>query len=192
MVSLFRKPTAEPDLDGRIAGLARRRFGGQPPELVETKPVTAATAPEPARPTATTGPGQSAPSVARVELFSKTDFLKPGAPSPDYPVISETAPSIASLSALAPELSSPSPFIVAPAEPPSRQPGAAAFQRPTATPAPEHAEGESLDDKLLAARTQLSTRLAAEIRPERRSLLSRGELAKLVDAAVQAHFVRNS
>src|SRR5581483_6489032 len=32
----------------------------------------------------------------------------------------------------------------------------------------------------------------SEIRPERRALLSRGELAKLVDAAVQAYFVRNN
>jgi len=33
--------------------------------------------------------------------------------------------------------------------------------------------------------------LTAELRPERLSILSRGELAKVVDAAVQAHFARN-
>jgi pilus assembly protein CpaF len=86
----------------------------------------------------------------------------------------------------------PSPFVVRPIEPPAQQPGPAAFQRPTAAPSPEAAESGSLDDKLVAARVQLTARLSSEIRPERRSLLSRGELAKLVDAAVQAYFVRNS
>ncbi len=49
---------------------------------------------------------------------------------------------------------------------------------------------DSQEDRLLAAREQLFARLSAEIRPERRSILSRGELAKVVDAAVQAYFVR--
>ncbi|MGA8399145.1 MAG: ATPase, T2SS/T4P/T4SS family [Stellaceae bacterium] len=60
---------------------------------------------------------------------------------------------------------------------------------PKTTPA---GGGNSLEDKLEGAKAQLIARLSSEIRPERRSLLSRGELAKLVDAAVQAHFVRNS
>jgi pilus assembly protein CpaF len=46
------------------------------------------------------------------------------------------------------------------------------------------------EDRLLAARDQLLARLSAEIRPERRSVLSRGELAKIVDTAVQAHLQR--
>ena len=49
-----------------------------------------------------------------------------------------------------------------------------------------------MEDQLAAARDQLVARLSAEIRPERRALLSRGELAKLVDAAVQAYLVRHS
>ncbi len=64
--------------------------------------------------------------------------------------------------------------------------------RPAAPPAPPSDDATSLDAKLTEAREQLAARLGAEIRPERRSLLSRGELAKLVDAAVQAYFVRNS
>jgi len=47
------------------------------------------------------------------------------------------------------------------------------------------------EDRLLAAKEQLIARLSAEVRPDRRSLLSRGELAKVVDAAVQAHLVRH-
>jgi pilus assembly protein CpaF len=50
----------------------------------------------------------------------------------------------------------------------------------------------SLEDRLLIAREELSARLGAEIRAERRALLSRGDLAKIVDAAVQAYFVRHA
>ena len=49
----------------------------------------------------------------------------------------------------------------------------------------------SRENRLLAAREQLIARLTAEIRPERRSILSRGELAKIVDAAVQAYLPRH-
>src|SRR6267142_1269654 len=48
----------------------------------------------------------------------------------------------------------------------------------------------TIEERLLIAREELSARLGAEIRPERRALLSRGDLAKIVDAAVQAYFVR--
>jgi Type II/IV secretion system protein len=50
----------------------------------------------------------------------------------------------------------------------------------------------SVEDQMAMAREQLTARLSTEIRPERRALLSRGELAKLVDAAVQAYFVRHN
>ncbi|MGE5269783.1 MAG: CpaF family protein [Thiohalocapsa sp.] len=50
----------------------------------------------------------------------------------------------------------------------------------------------SIEDRLAIAREELSARLGAEIRPERRGLLSRGDLAKIVDAAVQAYFVRHA
>ena len=47
-------------------------------------------------------------------------------------------------------------------------------------------------DRLVVAKEQLIARLTAEVRPERRSLLSRGELAKVVDAATQAYMIRHS
>ncbi len=59
-------------------------------------------------------------------------------------------------------------------------------------PAPRPAAGPTVEDQLALAREQLTARLSSEIRPERRALLSRGELAKLVDAAVQAYFVRHA
>ncbi len=49
----------------------------------------------------------------------------------------------------------------------------------------------SEEDRLLLAREELFARLTAELSPERISILSRGELAKVVDAAVQAYFARN-
>jgi pilus assembly protein CpaF len=49
-----------------------------------------------------------------------------------------------------------------------------------------------MEDRLAIAREELTARLSAEMRPERRALLNRGDLAKIVDAAVQAYFVRHS
>jgi pilus assembly protein CpaF len=66
--------------------------------------------------------------------------------------------------------------------------------RPTekpVTPDPP-AEALPLEDGLARAREELTARLAAEIRPERRALLSRGELASIVEAAVQAYWVRHT
>ncbi len=47
-----------------------------------------------------------------------------------------------------------------------------------------------LAEQIAAAREELTARLNAEIRPERRAQLSRSDLAKLVDAAVHAYFIR--
>jgi pilus assembly protein CpaF len=47
------------------------------------------------------------------------------------------------------------------------------------------------EERLLAIKEHLIAHLSAEVRPERRSLLSRGELAKVVDAAAQAYLVRH-
>jgi pilus assembly protein CpaF len=64
---------------------------------------------------------------------------------------------------------------------------------PTLTPAPAPTfGGEDSDLQMAEARAELTARLSAEIRPERRALLNRGELAKLVDAAVQAYLARRS
>jgi pilus assembly protein CpaF len=58
-------------------------------------------------------------------------------------------------------------------------------------PSPASAPDVSEEDRFLLIREELLARLTAELRPERLSILSRGELAKVVDAAVQAHLVRN-
>jgi pilus assembly protein CpaF len=50
----------------------------------------------------------------------------------------------------------------------------------------------SEEDRILLAREEIFARLTAELSPERLSILSRGELAKVVDAAVQAYFARNA
>jgi pilus assembly protein CpaF len=62
---------------------------------------------------------------------------------------------------------------------------------PVSAPAPLAESSATIEERLLIAREELSARLGAEIRPERRALLSRGDLAKIVDAAVQAYFVRH-
>src|SRR3954466_574360 len=57
--------------------------------------------------------------------------------------------------------------------------------------APQARESRSAaPEQIVAAREELTARLNAEIRPERRAQLSRADLAKL--AAVHAYFVRNS
>jgi len=59
-------------------------------------------------------------------------------------------------------------------------------------PVPMIEPESTVEERLAIAREELSARLGAEIRPERRALLSRGDLAKIVDAAVQAYFVRHA
>jgi hypothetical protein len=68
---------------------------------------------------------------------------------------------------------------------------AVAAPAPAAVPEVEPVIGSPAEDRLLVAKEQLIARLSAEVRPERRSLLSRSELAKVVDAAVQAYLVRH-
>jgi pilus assembly protein CpaF len=191
MVSLFRKTAAEPVLDGRIADMTRRRADG-PTAVLESSEsgeqpsgpaslhaiahlaaVPSETPPETPpteTPSAETPPAEPAASL----------YLAPPNPPRAEPAVDEA------------DGAEPPPIIVRPAAPPPGQPPSSAiFQR--ANVAPANAGGsQSLDDRLAAARSQLIARLSSEIRPERRSLLSRGELAKLVDAAVQAHFARNA
>jgi len=84
---------------------------------------------------------------------------------------------------------------------PPAAPGTAPPPERPAAPAPVNAPlsltdagaaGASIEERLAIAREELSARLGAEIRPERRAMLTRGDLAKIVDAAVQAYFVRHS
>jgi pilus assembly protein CpaF len=65
-------------------------------------------------------------------------------------------------------------------------------QAPASAAAPLVESNATIEERLLIAREELSARLGAEIRPERRALLTRGDLAKIVDAAVQAYFVRHA
>jgi len=195
MVALFRKPVAEPDLDGRIALLARRRGGGQPTEPVDEKPSQPATVPQPqpraapqplppAPPQATVALAklaEPAPSAALVEILVRKEPASEVAPQPEIVRRAEPLPDTAA---------ERSPIVTSPVDPVAPQAGPAAGGRLNAPSTPPIEDGV-LDDKLIAAKAQLVARLSGEIRPERRSLLSRGELAKLVDAAVQAHFVRN-
>src|SRR5205814_3807958 len=63
---------------------------------------------------------------------------------------------------------------------------------PAVAPSPTAAPPSSRQEHLVVAREELVARLSAEIRPERRALLSRSDLAKLVSGAVQAYFVRHA
>src|SRR5205085_2265563 len=63
---------------------------------------------------------------------------------------------------------------------------------PAAIPPAASTVPVSAEDALTVAREELVARLSAEIRPERRALLSRSDLAKLVSGAVQAYFVRHA
>jgi pilus assembly protein CpaF len=62
---------------------------------------------------------------------------------------------------------------------------------PAAAPAAAAPPELTDEDRLLLAQEELYARLTAELSSERLSILSRGELAKVVDAAVQAYFARN-
>ena len=71
-------------------------------------------------------------------------------------------------------------------------PEKASTPAPVSAPAALTESNATIEERLLIAREELSARLGAEIRPERRALLTRGDLAKIVDAAVQAYFVRHA
>ena len=102
------------------------------------------------------------------------------APEPVPPAASDdkhaTAPAIARTAA-------PN---IAPVSVPHTGEAAAPKPAPTAVSPPALSD----EDRFLLAREELLARLTAELSPERISILSRGELAKVVDAAIQAHFVR--
>jgi pilus assembly protein CpaF len=204
MVSLFRKPSAEPVLDNRIADLARRRTGLASPALDETDetrssevisvaPAAVATPIRPVPgPSPAPEPALGKPADDRLESVEELPSLgKAASPVALAPVtlpLGDATPAEVE----AEVESQPAPILVRPAAV-SERVGTAIPPRLEAAPrTPASAGGTSLEDKLVAARSHLIARLGSEIRPERRSLLSRGELAKLVDAAVQAHFVRNS
>ena len=206
MVALFRKTgTSELDLDSRIAGLARR---GAPVPVEAPSEIALDEPPLP--------PVGERPVVGRpvVDRFAAAAPLAEQAA--EQPPAAEPPPVERPIAALA--LARPAlvptelpdtprdeaaagvmpepvfaPLVEIAPEPAPEAPKSAFPTRPEAAAAPANAQSASpVEQKLTTAREQLIARLSSEIRPERRSLLSRGELAKLVDAAVQAHFVRNA
>src|SRR5260370_7586452 len=56
-------------------------------------------------------------------------------------------------------------------------------------PAPLVDTSATIEERLVIAREELSARLGAEIRPERRALLTPGDLAQILPPPVQAYFV---
>src|SRR5579872_1615027 len=98
------------------------------------------------------------------------------------------------------ELSARRQRIVAPTEPASQpafgQPPAPTTLQQLALGQPIPGPDENapppipIEERLNTAREELIARLTVEIRPERRTQLTRGDLAKIVDAAVQAYFIR--
>src|SRR5260221_14549623 len=84
------------------------------------------------------------------------------------------------------------------APPSTAPPGAALTLEKPVVPAPVSAplsladggaSGATIEERLAIAREELSARLGAEIPPERRAMLKRGELSKNLGAAGQARFV---
>jgi pilus assembly protein CpaF len=59
-------------------------------------------------------------------------------------------------------------------------------------PVPTIEPESTIEERLVIAREELSARLGAKIPPVRRALLGPGDMAKIVDGAVQAYFVRHA
>jgi pilus assembly protein CpaF len=121
---------------------------------------------------------------ARIAVLSRR--AKPPANAPDpatsfAPVVPDSA------DATAPEITGAARPEIAPAATLDIAVAAAPARMPKAVSPPALSD----EDRFLLAREELLARLTAELSPERISILSRGELAKVVDAAVQAYFVRN-
>jgi pilus assembly protein CpaF len=136
MVTFFKRPAAEDELDARIAVLSRR---GQP----------LANPPDP--------PRVPVPPVTQ-------DNRRATAPEITGSTVQDIAPVVV--------------------------PDIDRSEAPTPLPTAVSVSNLSEEDRFLLAREELLARLTGELSPERISILSRGELAKVVDAAVQAHYVR--
>ena len=72
------------------------------------------------------------------------------------------------------------------------EPSTAPLPEEIIAPVPTIASESTIEERLAIAREELNARLGAEIRPDRRALLSRGDMAKIVEAAVNAYFVRHT
>jgi pilus assembly protein CpaF len=122
---------------------------------------------------------------ARIAVLSRR--AQPLANPPDLPLAPVAPVPSDNRHATAPEIIGSTELDVAAVVVPDVDPSAAPTPLPTAVSQPNITD----EDRFLLAREELLARLTGEMSPERISILSRGELAKVVDAAVQAHFVRN-
>ena len=121
---------------------------------------------------------------ARIAVLSRR--AQPLVNTPDPPVAPPSPAVPDKAPATGPGIARPAVLEIVPPAAPEIAP-AAAPPLPTAVPASDLSE----EDRFLLVREELLGRLTAELSPERISILSRGELAKVVDAAVHAYFVRN-
>jgi len=121
---------------------------------------------------------------ARIAVLSRR--AQPLVNTPDPPVAPPSPAVPDKAPATGPGIARPAVLEIVPPAAPEIAP-AAAPPLPTAVPASDLSE----EDRFLLVREELLARLTAELSPERISILSRGELAKVVDAAVHAYFVRN-
>jgi len=121
---------------------------------------------------------------ARIAVLSRRAQPVADPPDPAPEPVPPAAPD--DKHASAPEIARTAAPNMAPVSVPHTGEAAAPKPAPTAVSPPALSD----EDRFLLAREELLARLTAELSPERISILSRGELAKVVDAAIQAHFVR--
>src|ERR1700730_16600425 len=129
-------------------------------------------------------PGAEDGLDARIAVLSRR--AQPLANPPDLPLAPVPPVPSDNRRATAPEIIGSRELDVAAVVVPDVDPSAAPTPLPTAVSQPNITD----EDRFLLAREELLARLTGEMSPERISILSRGELAKVVDAAVQAHYVR--
>jgi len=121
---------------------------------------------------------------ARIAVLSRR--AQPLVNTPDPPVAPPSPAVPDKAPATGPGIARPAVLEIVPPAAPEIAP-AAVPPLPTVVPTSDLSE----EDRFLLVREELLARLTAELSPERISILSRGELAKVVDAAVHAYFVRN-
>ncbi len=122
---------------------------------------------------------------ARIAVLSRRAQPLPKPSNPELAPLPPAAPD--DRRAAAPETGRPAAPNIAPVSAPDSIVAAAPKPAPAAFSPPDLSD----EDRFLLAREELLARLSVELSPERIAILSRGELAKVIDAAIQAHFVRS-
>ena len=115
---------------------------------------------------------------ARIAVLSRRAQPVADAPDPAPEPVPPAAPD--DKHASAPEIARTAAPNMAPVSVPHTGEAAAPKPAPTAVSPPALSD----EDRFLLTREELLARLTAELSPERISILSRGELAKVVDAAI--------